>query len=261
MAGAQEIKTSGALKGVVTDDNGEILALVIDSGSGFNLVRVPPELRQIAPDHIGDSRITPLFRNADVQVVGVPEATRAGGLLGYTRTIAADTIRINGDTVGSIGLPARKVGNAGSLFDWNFGGVNEMNADELRAYNMGYRTYVPVTTVITPDTTAAPATTSMTTTTTTTTSSATGQVKIVAADGTSYPVVEKDGKLWAKAADGTLTRIQKQNGKYVVPASMAGARMVMVMADGSQMNMDTVNGQLMVIMADGSMAPVTLHTP
>jgi hypothetical protein len=256
-AGAQQVEVDGTLKGAVTDDNGEILALVIDTGTSMNLVRVPPEMRQIAPDHTGDERVTPLFRNAAVEVVGVPEAPRVGGLVGYSQTIAANSIRINGDTVGAIGLPARKVGNAGSLFDWNFGGVDEMSADEVRAYNMGYRTYVPITTTIS----SAPMGSMTTTTTTTTTSSATGQVKIVAADGTQYPVVQRDGNLWAQAADGTLTRIQKRNGKYVVPASMTGARMVMVMADGSQLNMDTVNGQLMVVMADGSMAPVTLHTP
>lgn len=258
MAGAREIKTSGRLRGVVTDDNGEILALVVNTDSGHNLVRVPPELRQIAPDHTGDRRVTPLFRNAVVEVVGTPEATRVGGLMGYSHTIAANSIRIDGDTVGAIGLPARKIDDSGSLFDWNFGGNDNMSADELRAYDMGYRTYVPITTTVH---TGAVVPASTMTTTTTTTQLATGRVMIVTADGSMMPVVQRDGNYWVQAADGTLTRLRRENGRYVVPANMTGARMMMVMSDGRRMEMDTVNGQLVVIMPDGTRSPVTLHTP
>jgi len=93
------------------------------------------------------------------------------------------------------------------------------------------------------------------------TTSVTGMVKIVSPDGTEMPVVQKNGKMWIQSADGSLTQLKMRGGKYVVPDSMTGARMMMVMADGRRMEMDTVKGQLMVIMADGSMAPVQLHTP
>jgi hypothetical protein len=273
-AGAQETFVSGDLKGVVTGNNSEILALVIKNDNGWSLVRVPPQMRQIAPGHNGTERITPLMRNATVEVVGVPEAPRVGGLSNLNSTIAADTIRINGDTVGAIGLPAIKLRNSDSLFGFDIGGSinNDMSQEEVRAFNRGYHRYRPITTTVTTtteSTTMPSSNTTMdnsmasntTTTTTTTSQTATGQVMIVAADGTQLPVVEKDHKLWVKSADGTLTRLKKERGKYVVPSSMTGARMMMVMSDGRQMNMNTVNGRLVVVLADGTTAPVTLHTP
>jgi hypothetical protein len=258
-AGAQQTSVSGSLKGVVADQTGDILALVLRNDSGTTLVRVPPQVRQHAPNYVGDDRIAYLMKGALVEAVGTPEAPRYGGIMGlYDNRLAANSLRVNGKVVGAIGIGAVKVTEDESLLNWNIGkGLNDKSTeDERRAAAMGYRVYVPLTTT----SMVAPAGTVMTSSTTTT-ETATGRVMIVAADNTMYPVVRREGRLWAQAADGTLTEIKKSGGKYVVPTTWTGARMVMVMPNGSQMNMDTVNGQLMVLMADGSMAPVTLHTP
>jgi hypothetical protein len=260
-AGAKETSVSGNLKGIMTNQNGEILALALESSTGKVLVRVPPEVRQIAPDHRGDERITPLYKNAFVEVVGTPESARRGGLMAYNKYIAANSIRVDGDTVGAIGLPAMSKHRSDTILGWNVGGSINDNMVDKKQGRTGYMEYMPISNE---GMTSAPAGTSTTTTTTTTSTStemATGRVMVVGADGSMMSVVKKGSKMYVTAADGTLTELKKQNGKYVVPATMAGARMMMVMADGSKMDMDTVNGQLMVKMADGSMAPVTLHTP
>lgn len=259
--GARETRVRGRLKGVVTNRNNEVLALAIENSDGWSLVRVPPENRQISPNPRGDVRITPLFKNAVVEAVGVPEAPRAGGLGTYSRTLAAGLIRVNGDTVGAIGLPSINLRGGDSLLDWNIdGNMNaEMNERDLTVYRRGYRGYVPMGTTAGDMGTGGTRTTTQTTTRTSET--ATGRVMVVAADGTMMPVVRQNNKLWIQSADGSVTELKKTNSKYMVPASMAGARMMMVMADGRRLDMDTVNGQLMVMMADGSMAPVQLHTP
>jgi hypothetical protein len=266
-AGAREMSLSGTLEGVVADNNGEILALVLKTANdGRVLVRVPPQLRQQSPNYVNDDRVAELMKGVDVEVVGTPEAPRVGGLAGlYNNRVAASAIRVAGKSVGSIGIGSIHVTDRDTLLNWNIGkGLNDkMTNEERQAALMGYRVYTPLTTSTTTYSTGAMGTgTGMTTTSsTTTTETATGRVMIVAADNTMYPVVRRDGKLWAQSADGTLTQIRKSDGKYVVPTTWTGSRMVMVMPDGRQLNMDTVNGQLMVIMADGSMAPVTLHTP
>lgn len=267
-AGAKETKFNGSLKGVVTNDLGEVLALIVRNDGENVLVRVPPQVRQIAPDHTGDERVAQLFSGASVAVVGTPEAPRRGGLVGgYHRTVAATSLRINGKSVGAIGIPARSLEENSTLLNWNVGrGLNDkMTEEERRAAAMGYTVYVPLSTTTT--TTAGTGTTmavpsgTTTTTTTTTTEMATGRVMVVGSDGALMPVVRQNGRLWVQGANGQLTQLRTVGGKYVVPESMTGARMMMVMSDGRRMEMDTVNGQLMVIMPDGSMAPVTLHTP
>lgn len=271
-AGARQTSASGYLKGIITNPKGEILALALEGSKGKILVRVPPEVRQIAPDHRGSERITPLFKNAYVEVVGTPEAPRKGGLMAYNWYLAANSLRVDGDTVGAIGFPAMQSHRSDTILGTNIGGalINNKNMMDKRQGVRGYMEYMPVTgdTMMSmddgkmmTDKTMTDKTMTTTTTTTTSTEMATGRVMIVGADGSMMSVVKKGSKMYVTAADGSMVELKKQNGKYMVPASMSGSRMMMVMADGSKMEMDTVNGQLMVKMADGSMAPVTLHTP
>jgi hypothetical protein len=256
-AGVRETSIGGNLKGVVTGNNSEILALVVKNDKGWVLVRVSPQLRQVAPGHDATRRVTPLMRNALVYVVGMPEAPRVGGLSNYATTIAAETIRINGDTVGAIGLPAIQERNSDTFLGFNIGGSinNDMSLEEMRANNLGYHRYQPVTTTTSQGATTPSSSAAATNRT------AVGRVMIVLPNGAQLPVVERDRKLWIISADGSLTRLKEEKGKYIVPASMKGACMMMVMSDGRQMNMDTVKGQLVVVLPDGTMAPVTLHTP
>jgi len=269
-AGATETFVSGDLEGVVVNDSGDVLALVLDTGNGRAMVRVPPQVRHVAPGHEGDERVAALFRGAEVTAVGTLEAPRRGGLLGtYNQVFAANTLTVNGRSVGAIGIPRIRLASQNTLLDWNVGGPDVITEEERRAATMGYRTYIPLTTgpvgvgTTTDMGTTGTGTTGagMAPTSTTTTETQTGRVMVVAADGSMLPVVRKDGGLHIQAADGTLTEINRRDGKYVVPESMTGARMMMVMSDDRQMEMDTVDGNLMVIMPDGSMAPVTLHTP
>ena len=255
-AGATNMNYSGKLKGVVINQRGDVIALAIDTDNGRALVRVPAELRQIARGHIGGSdRVASLFKNSDIDVNGMMEAPRLGNLSPYAMRIAANTIKVNGKNAGAIGIqmlpPAQRRGLLGFDIGGIFGNGSMKDSD---AGSMGYTVYNASDVGMMDNG-------SMMTTTAMTTKTATGEVKIVTADNQTLPVVKKNGKVWAMMADGSMAELKKVNGKYMVPANMTGARMMMVMPDGTRMEMDTVNGQMMVMMADGSMAPVTLHTP
>jgi len=121
------------------------------------LVRVPREVRHIAPGHAGTDRVAPLFRGADVNVVGYVEAPRYGVLDAFENRISATALSINGRSVGAVGIPLMMPSRRNTLFrNVNIGGEGQ-SAEELRAANMGYTVYGTST--------AAP---TMTTTTTTT---------------------------------------------------------------------------------------------
>jgi len=105
--GAREVTVSGTLAGKVLNDEGEIVALKLKTPNGMALVRVPPQVRQIAPGYKGSEGVTPLFRGADVTVVGTPEAPRKGGLMAYNSYIAGNAFSVNGQNVGAIGFQAQ----------------------------------------------------------------------------------------------------------------------------------------------------------
>ena len=83
-----------------------------------------------------------------------------------------------------------------------------------------------------------------------------GRAMMVSADGQMMPVMFRGRQTMVRMADGSMTQLMMADGKYVIPASMAGAKMKMVMSDGRQMDMDTVDGKLMVMNAGGQMVPV-----
>lgn len=257
-AGATERQYSGTLRGVVTDPRGDVLALALDTENGRALVRVPAELRQIARGHIGSERVVPLIKGADVVVLGTPESPRLGQLSPYSRRIAANTISVNGQHAGAIGIQMLPMRQRRALLGFDIGGIDNRNMKDRNAANMGYTIYNASDMAMPMDDGSMSMGNSTVRTGTTT---ATGRVMIVTADGTLLPVVRQNGRVYARMADNTTSEITLNNGKYTVPANLTGSRMMMVMSDGTRMEMDTVDGQMMVVMADGSMAPVTLHTP
>ena len=144
MAGAQLVSVRGTLRGVVTANNGEVLALVLDDAKmdaaalgapkaaevstdsggassttspsmgaamspdatgGTILVRVPREVRHISPGAMGTGRVTPLFKGSDIRAKGYIEAPRYGALSTFSNRLVANAIVVNGRSVGSLGVP------------------------------------------------------------------------------------------------------------------------------------------------------------
>jgi hypothetical protein len=166
MSGAKLVTVRGNLRDIITDDQGEVVGLIIRDASardtmkgsgmmdastgaattspmmpGMTLVRVPREFRQIAPGYAGTERVTPLFRGADVEVTGYPEAPRYGVLSTFGNRIAARALVVNARAVGAVGIQRMTVGRNNSLFrNVNIGGAGR-SADEMRASSMGYTTY------------------------------------------------------------------------------------------------------------------------
>lgn len=105
------------------------------------LVRVPRELRHIAPGHAGTNRVTPLFRNAEVEVTGYPEAPRFGVISLYENRIAANAIVVNGRAVGAVGIPMMSAEQTRAIFNNVDIGGTSRTAEEMRASGMGYTVY------------------------------------------------------------------------------------------------------------------------
>lgn len=198
MSGAKLVTVRGSLRDVITNDQGEVVGLVIKDNSvkdtmkasgmmdasasgsgsmsgssmgsgsmgmmpGMTLIRVPREFRQIAPGYSGTDRVTPLFRGADVEVTGYPEAPRYGVLSTFGNRIAARALVVNARAVGAVGIQRMAKGSNALFRNVNIGGAGR-SAEEMRAAGMGYSTYGGSDT-----TTSTTSTTSTTTTTTTTT--------------------------------------------------------------------------------------------
>ncbi len=257
----------GNLKGVVLDERGDVVGLIVNTSDGTALVRVPAELRQNARGYIGTDRVSPLIQGARISVTGTPEASRLGTLSNFPWRVAADTIAVNGKNAGAIGMQMLPAAQRDSLINFSIGGDSTDNdmMDAKAASRMGYMVFKPSDNMMMNNSASTVVSMgnagSMSNTSTSMTQQATGRVMIVTADGQLLPVVKMNRKVYVTAANGENMELMKVNGKYMVPASMMGSRMQMVMSDGRRMEMDTVDGQLMVVMADGTMAPVTLHTP
>lgn len=172
LAGQREVMIRGKLRNLVVKDSGEVIGLILDgvnsadltptvldtgltagamSDASRVLVRVPRELRHAGPGHTGTERVTPLFRGAEVEVVGFPEAPRFGALSSFANRVAARTIVVNRRDVGSLGFPMMAA-RRNSLFNWDIGG-NTMTAEEANAAQWGYTTYSPTGTMTTGTTT------------------------------------------------------------------------------------------------------------
>lgn len=166
VSGAKLVKVRGSLRDIITNDQGEVVGLVIKDSSmkdtmkasgmmdastgtamaspmmsGMTLVRVPREFRQIAPGYAGTERVAPLFRGADVEVTGYPEAPRYGVLSTFGNRIAARALVVNSRAVGAVGIQRMMMSKNSSLFrNVNIGGAGR-SAEEMKASGMGYSTY------------------------------------------------------------------------------------------------------------------------
>jgi len=152
MAGTKLVTRNGKLSDLIVGDTGEVVGLILDNNM---LIRVPREVRNIAPGHAGTERVAGLFKGSDVEVTGYPEAPRYGVLSSFSDRIAATSLVVNGRAVGSIGVPMMSREQTKSLFNVNIGGADK-TAEELRAEGMGYTTYMPMSSSA--GTTMAPAT-------------------------------------------------------------------------------------------------------
>ncbi len=192
MSGAKLVTMRGSLRDIITNDQGEVVGLVIKDSSmkdtmkasgmmdastgtamaspmmsGMTLVRVPREFRQIAPGYAGTERVAPLFKGADIEVTGYPEAPRYGVLSTFGNRIAARALVVNARAVGAVGIQRMSMGKHSLFRNVNIGGAGR-SAEEMKASSMGYSTYGM--NGATSDTmTSNSSTTSSNTTTTTTT--------------------------------------------------------------------------------------------
>jgi hypothetical protein len=139
LTGAKMTTIRGQLSRMIVNENGEVLGLVLDNQA---VVRVPRELRQIAPGYAGSERITPLFKGANVMATGYPEAPRYGVLSPYGSRLIATTITVNGRAVGALGVPQMSSEQEKALFKADIGGAT-MSNEELAAMGMGYSVYNP----------------------------------------------------------------------------------------------------------------------
>jgi len=172
MAGSQLMTVKGTLRGVVTANNGEVLALVLDNASighaamggapaanadgtttvvpnsmsalnGSIIVRVPREVRHISPGAMGTGRVTPLFKGSDVAAKGYVEAPRYGALSTFSNRLVANALVVDGRSVGALGVPMMPRGKNRPLF----GGLDldvpggSASPEEMRAMQLGYTTY------------------------------------------------------------------------------------------------------------------------
>lgn len=165
VSGAKLITMRGSLRDIITNDQGEVVGLVIKDSSmkdtmkaggmmdastgtamaspmmsGMTLVRVPREFRQIAPGYAGTERVAPLFKGADIEVTGYPEAPRYGVLSTFGNRIAARALVVNARAVGAVGIQRMSMGKHSLFRNVNIGGAGH-SAEEMKASSMGYSTY------------------------------------------------------------------------------------------------------------------------
>lgn len=135
--GAKSEVVSGSLTGYVADENGEVLAIVVD---GNKLIRVPAESRQHDGENVPEGK-TPLFANSDIYAVGYKEAPRYGSLSPYETRLIATSIVVNGRSLGAKGFGKVKGKKNDTLFNWNITGMGAKSPEEVKAGEMGYVTY------------------------------------------------------------------------------------------------------------------------
>jgi len=130
--------TSGSMSGGMMSSDMTMM-------SGDVLVRVPREERQIDPGAAGTARLAPLFKGADVEVTGYPEAPRYGVISLYPNRIDATALVVNGRAVGAVGFPRMMRRRGETLFGFDLMGTdkNKRTPEEMNAAQMGYTIYDP----------------------------------------------------------------------------------------------------------------------
>lgn len=181
VAGSKLVTVRGKLTNVVTNDLGEIVALILNGNTGMGsglmtsgsrtgthgmsghlwasgnyssvvdldgaaLVRVPREFRSLNPGAAGTRNITPLYRNDDIEVTGYHEAPLFGVVSIYPYRIASNTISVNGKNVAYGSLPivnAKKKPLLGFNINLPFMGRSAESTQQTAAMGMGYSEYNP----------------------------------------------------------------------------------------------------------------------
>jgi len=153
--GAKLSTVNGNLRRVITNETGDVLALVLDNASKDGtamsegseaLVRVPREFRAVGTMVNTADMAAPLFPGSKVTVVGYEEAPRYGAVSRYGSRVIANTITLNNRSVGMGGIAriASSKRNDTILGLNILGGVNT-SKEEMMASGMGYSTYPPAT--------------------------------------------------------------------------------------------------------------------
>ena len=139
MSGAKMMTVKGKLTDLIVNARGEVVGMVLDNNS---LVRVPREVRNIAPGVAGTDRVTPLFKGANVEVTGYPEAPRYGVVSAFANRVVTSALVVNGRAVGAVGVPMMSKEMSKSILNVNIGGADR-SPEEVRAMGMGYTVYSP----------------------------------------------------------------------------------------------------------------------
>lgn len=148
MGKAKTVSTDAAMDGTAggtTMAPGSYMThgMMMSPTSGSVIVRVPREVRHIAPGSMGTGRVTPLFKGSDIKAKGYVEATRYGALSSFSTRLAANAIVVNGRSVGALGVPMMHPGKNRPLF----GGLDipmpggSASPEEMKAMELGYSTY------------------------------------------------------------------------------------------------------------------------
>jgi hypothetical protein len=173
VAGSKQVQLSGKLNSLVTDDDGNIIGLVLSNvkmpgataevmtasapmdgttglnaapmngmGESLTFVRVPLELsHRSGAQFAGSPRVAPLFRGASVEVVGYQEAPRYGVVSAYENRVFASALVVNGQSVGALGLPMVQKGKKGTILGLLTKDGRTRTAEENMAMGQGYMTY------------------------------------------------------------------------------------------------------------------------
>ncbi|MDQ3814985.1 MAG: hypothetical protein M3347_13660 [Armatimonadota bacterium] len=180
VAGTKMVTVSGKLSNTITDDMGNVLALVLDarngggnagimmpgtmpgtggmaghmwgsSGylgsipvSGPTFIRVPREFRNLNPNAGGNPRITALYKGAFVEATGYPEAPMYGVVSIYPNRVAANAISVDGESVAYGGIaPMHKRGKPLIGLNINLPLMGSARPAPESSTHMGYTPYDP----------------------------------------------------------------------------------------------------------------------
>lgn len=232
----------GKLKKIVVNNKGDVLALILDTGA---LVRVPRTVRNEESGAYGTDAIAPLFKDVQVTAWGTQEWQASGDVSIYNQHFSTTGLAINGKTVGAIGIPRLPI-NKTFLIDGNMNLIDASPAEIVGADGE----YVPFGN----DMAMAQV---KSTFTDSPLSAHIGHCMLQTSDGKSYQVVHQGIRIYA-IIDKNVLRVPLVDNAYVIPASLPGSQLVMVMDDGRHFEMSSSDGNLYVDLPDGNKSKVSL---
>jgi len=239
---SKNVRITGQLDKVVINDKGDVLALVLNNGA---LIRVPRTVRNEELGAAGTDAIAPLFKNVDVTAWGPREWQARGDVSLYNQYLATDGISINGRPVSAIGIPRFPV-NGQTLSSWNINPIGAQ-AVEVIGVNGEYSPFdinmaaKPLPYAFTGSVGDAHV----------------GRAMLQTDTGEFYPAVHEGLQVFV-LADRKTHEMPLVNGAYQLPTQLPNSKLVMVMDDGRQFDMESSGNQLFVILPDGNKSPVHL---